>query len=130
MTQLAFFPKVVIFLWQQNNRAQRQAKWSSLICCSTQTDMTTTAPIQLTQYGRMAEKHWREFLPNRVSELEARGSLQEALLDAEEQTASELYDLTMKYQKEGLTAQQAHDRAWEIVRTRYIFLPPEQNESQ
>jgi hypothetical protein len=92
--------------------------------------MTTTAPIQLTQYGRMAEKHWREFLPNRVSELEAQGRLQEALLDAEEQTASELYDLTMQYQKEGLTAQQAHDRAWEIVRTRYIFLPPEQNESQ
>ena len=78
----------------------------------------------------MAEKHWREFLPNRVSELEAQGRLQEALLDAEEQTASELYDLTMQYQKEGLTAQQAHDRAWEIVRTRYIFLPLEQNESQ
>ena len=30
----------------------------------------------LTQYGRMAERHWREFLPRMVAELEARGQLQ------------------------------------------------------
>ena len=78
----------------------------------------------------MAEKHWREFLPKKVSELEARDRLQEALHEAEERTASDLYDLTMENQKQGLTAQQAHDRAWEMVRERYIFLPPEQSENE
>ena len=82
--------------------------------------------ITLTQYGRMAEKHWREFLPNMVAEMEAKGILQEMLLEAEEKTASEMHDLTMKFQKQGLTAQQAHDRAWEMVREEYILLPPEQ----
>ena len=78
----------------------------------------------------MAEKHWREFLPKKVTELEAQGRLQEALHEAEEMTASELYVLTMENQKQGLTAQQAHDRAWEMVRTQYIFLPPEQSENE
>jgi GTPase Era involved in 16S rRNA processing len=87
--------------------------------------MTTTTPITLTQYGRMAEKHWREFRPNMVAEMEAKGALQEMLLEAEEKTASEMHDLTMLYQSEGLTAQQAHDRAWELVRERYILLPEE-----
>lgn len=77
----------------------------------------------------MAEKHWREFLPNMVRELEARDRLQEMLLDAEERTASELYDLTMQFQRQGLTAQQAHDRAWEMVREKYIFLTPEDSGS-
>jgi hypothetical protein len=89
-----------------------------------------TTQIQLTQYGRMAEKHWREFLPNMVAEMETKGILQEMLLNAEEQTASEMHDLTMQFQKQGLTAQQAHDRAWEIVRERYILLPPEQSENE
>jgi hypothetical protein len=92
--------------------------------------MTATKPITLTQYGRMAEKHWREFRPNMVAEMEAKGVLQEMLLEAEEQTASEMHDMTMQFQKQGLTAQQAHDRAWEIVRERYILLPPETNENQ
>ena len=90
--------------------------------------MKTTNPITLTQYGRMAEKHWREFRPNMVAEMEAKGTLQEMLLEAEEQTASEMHDLTMKFQKQGLTAQQAHDRAWEMVRERYLLLPEETNE--
>jgi hypothetical protein len=84
--------------------------------------MTT---ISLTQYGRMAEKHWREFLPNMVSEMEAKGILDEMLLEAEEKTAGELHDLTMQFQKQGLTAQQAHNRAWELVREKYILLTPE-----
>ena len=83
------------------------------------------APIQLTQYGMMAEKHWREFLPKTVKELEATGKLQEMLLEAEEKTANEMYDLTMQGMNDGLTAQQAHDRAWEMVREKYIFLTPE-----
>jgi len=36
----------------------------------------------LTQYGRMAERQWREFLPKMVLELEARGRLHEMLLEA------------------------------------------------
>jgi hypothetical protein len=79
----------------------------------------------LTQYGMMAEKHWREFCPTMVREMEAKGILQQMLLEAEEQTANEMYDLTMRFQKQGLTAQQAHDRAWEMVREKYIFRQPE-----
>ena len=84
--------------------------------------MTT---ITLTQYGRMAEKHWREFLPNMIAEMEAKGILEEMLLEAEEKTAGEMHDLTMKFQRQGLTAQQAHNRAWELVREKYLLLPPE-----
>lgn len=81
--------------------------------------------ITLTQYGRMAEKHWREFLPNLVQEMEAKGILEEMLLEAEEKTASEMHELTMKFQQQGSTAQQAHNRAWELVREKYILLTPE-----
>jgi hypothetical protein len=52
------------------------------------------------------------------------------LLEAEEKTAGEMHDLTMKFQQQGLTAQQANDRAWEMVREEYILLPPEANESE
>ncbi|SDT90479.1 Transposon-encoded protein TnpV [Verrucomicrobium sp. GAS474] len=84
--------------------------------------MTTT----LTQYGRMAEAHWREHLPNKVRELETAGTLEEALLDAEERTKDEMYTLTRHMiGKQGMTVEQAHAAAWEIVRIRYILLPPE-----
>jgi len=79
----------------------------------------------LTQYGRMAEKHWREFLPKMAAELEAKGQLHTMLLEAEERTEADLDSLRRHFIQQGLTAQQAHDRAWEIVRERYIFLPPE-----
>ena len=79
----------------------------------------------LTQYGRMAEKHWRQFLPRMVADLEAKGQLRPMLLEAEEKTESELDSLRRHFIQQGLTPSQAHDRAWEIVRERYIFLPPE-----
>ena len=79
----------------------------------------------LTQYGMMAEKHWREFRPKMVAEMEARGILEGMLLEAERSTKNEMYDLTMKFMQDGLTAQQAHNRAWEMVREEYILLPPE-----
>ena len=82
--------------------------------------------ITLTQYGLMAEKHWREFRPRMVKELEAHGRLQEALLEAEEKTKDEMYDLTRRLMAQGLTAQQAHDQAWEMVREQYILLTPEE----
>ena len=83
----------------------------------------------LTQYGRMAEKHWRQFRPRMVHELEAKGKLEEMLLEAEEKTDEELDSLTRELMKQGLTAQQAHDQAWEMVRERYIFLPPEDEQT-
>jgi len=47
----------------------------------------------LTQYGRMAEQHWRQFLPKMVADLEAKGQLRPMLLEAEEKTENELDSL-------------------------------------
>lgn len=80
----------------------------------------------LTQYGRMAEKHWREFRPKMVQELEAKGQLHQMLLEAEEKTKDEMDTLMRELRQQGLTAQQAHDQAWEMVRERYILLSPEE----
>lgn len=44
----------------------------------------------LTQYGRMAEQHWRAHRPAMVAELEATGQLHAMLLEAEGQTEAEL----------------------------------------
>jgi hypothetical protein len=79
----------------------------------------------LTQYGLMAEKHWREFLPNQVAVLKVKGKLHELLLEAEEKTGEEMDRIRRQLIQQGWTTQQAHDSAWEIVRNRYIFLPPE-----
>ena len=38
----------------------------------------------------MAECHWREFRPNMVRELEARGMLMEALFEAQERASEEM----------------------------------------
>jgi hypothetical protein len=84
--------------------------------------------IYLTQYGLMAERHWREFRPKMVRELEKNGALMEALFEAQERTIGEMEALTRKFETEQkLTPQQAHDRAWEIIREKYILLPPEEN---
>ena len=79
----------------------------------------------LTQYGQLAGRHWREFQAKMVMELEATGQLHEMLLEAEEKTDAELDQIRRQLIQQGLTPQQAHDRAWEMVRTRYIFLPQE-----
>ena len=79
----------------------------------------------LTHYGRLAERHWRQFCPQLVRALETEGRLEDILLEAEERTDADLDSLRRHFIRKGLTAQQAHDRAWEIVRNRYIFLPPE-----
>lgn len=80
----------------------------------------------LTQYGLMAERHWQEFRPTMVREMKAQGRLMEALFEAQETTKTEMENLRTEFRKEGLTEQQAHDQAWEIVRTRYILLEPEE----
>lgn len=79
----------------------------------------------LTRYGLMAEMHWRTFLPVMVAELEAKGELQEALFEAQEQTKEEQGELYQDLRKKGLTAQQADSQAWEVVRERYLLLPLE-----
>jgi hypothetical protein len=85
----------------------------------------------LTQYGRIAEKHWREHLPKMVQELEAKGQLQEKLLEAEEKTLDEMREITRRVLKRSIyTAQQAEDTAWTIIREKYILLPPEEASSE
>jgi uncharacterized protein YggE len=79
----------------------------------------------LTQYGLMAEKHWREYCPKMVRELEAKGQLQTMLIEAEQRTKEDMADLRIKLMKEGKTAEQAHRQAWEMVRERYILLSEE-----
>ena len=81
--------------------------------------------ISLTQYGCLAERYWREYCPKLVAALEAEGRLEEMLREAEDRTESEMDDLRRHLIRQGLTPQQAHDRAWEIVRERYILIPPE-----
>ena len=84
--------------------------------------------IYLTQYGLMAERHWREFRPAMVTELEAKGTLMEALFEAQEATLDEMETLTRKLETEqNLTPQQAHDQAWEMIREKYILLPAEES---
>ena len=76
----------------------------------------------------MAERHWREFRPKMVRELEANATLKEALFEAQETTINEMEALTRQLETEQkLTPQQAHDRAWEMIREKYILLPPEEN---
>ena len=86
--------------------------------------------IYLTIYGLMAERHWREFLPRMVRELEAKGMLMEALFEAQETTITEMEALTRQLETEQkLTPQQAHDQAWEMICEKYILLPPEDDAS-
>ncbi len=79
----------------------------------------------LTQYGCLAEKFWRRWLPKMVAELERHGRLEEALREAEERTVTEMDDLRRHFIQQGVTADQAESRAWEIVRQRYVYLRPE-----
>ena len=85
--------------------------------------MTETS---LTQYGLMAERHWRQFRPKMVRRLEAQGKLEEALLEAQEKTTEEMDNLRRQLQQEqSLTPQQAQNQAWELIREKYILLEPE-----
>jgi hypothetical protein len=88
--------------------------------------MSTKYPLN--GYGLMAKRHWTEFCPQRVKELEAKGTLTEALYEAQETTLDEMEALTRKLETEQkLTPQQAHDQAWEMIREKYILLPAEES---
>lgn len=84
----------------------------------------------LLAYGRMAEKHWREHCPRMVRDLEQQGRLTELLLEAQERTLDEMETLMRDFRRQGLTPQQAHAQAWELVREKYILLPPESDETR
>jgi hypothetical protein len=73
----------------------------------------------------MAEKHWREFLPRMVREMERKGLLHQMLLEAENSAKEEMATLRTQLMQQGSTAQQAQTQAWEMVREKYILLPPE-----
>ena len=60
-----------------------------------------------------------------VAEMERTGTLQQMLLDAETQTKDEMDTIRRQLIQQGQTPQQAHDQAWEMVREKYILLPPE-----
>jgi hypothetical protein len=87
--------------------------------------METTEPMTLTQYGLMAEKHWREFRPKMVRELETTGKLRERLYEAQETTKDAMADQMEKLMKQGYTPQQASATAWELIREEYLLLPPQ-----
>jgi len=61
-----------------------------------------------------------------VQDLEARSRLVPALLEAHERTLDEMETLMRQFKRQGLNPQQAHDQAWELVREKYLLLPPEQ----
>jgi hypothetical protein len=67
----------------------------------------TKTAFPISAYGLMAEKHWREFRPKMVHEL---------------------LPLEDKLVADGLTMDQASRQAWEMVRERYILLPPEDDQ--
>ena len=79
----------------------------------------------LLAYAKMAENHWRQHCPRLVQQLQATGRLEAALLEAQERTLDEMESLMRDFRKQGLTPPQAHDRAWEQVRGKYLHLPPE-----
>jgi hypothetical protein len=54
----------------------------------------------------------------------------EALWEAQETTLDEMEALTRQLEKEqSLTPEQAETQAWEMIREKYILLPPEENPS-
>ena len=59
-----------------------------------------------------------------VRQLTRLGRLPAALLDAPERTTDEMETLIKSFRQQGLNPQ-AHDQAWELVREKYILLPPE-----
>ncbi len=81
----------------------------------------------LLAYAKMAENHWRQHCPRLVRQLQATGRLEAALLEAQEQTLDEMESLMREFRQQGLTPPQAHDQAWELVREKYLLLPPEKS---
>jgi len=62
-----------------------------------------------------------------VREMERKGLLHQMLLDAEEKSKDEMAMLRAQLMQQGSTAQQAQTQAWEMVREKYLLLPPEES---
>ena len=59
-------------------------------------------------------------------QLETEGKLEEALFEAQETTLDEMEVLTRRMEREQqMTPAQAQATAWELIREKYILLPPE-----
>ena len=112
-------PKPTKLAWQSDATI---TIWTGSLTCLPREGRHMTP---LTQYGRMAEKHWREHCPKMVHELERKGTLHQMLLEAEAKTKNEMAEFRIQLMQRGSTAQQAHDQAWEMVREKYLLLPPE-----
>lgn len=85
----------------EHNREAPPARWRRV--CSNAMERSRLATISstfliletrmaeeicLTQYGLMAERHWREFRPAMVREMEAKGTLTAALFEAQEKRST------------------------------------------
>lgn len=76
-------------------------------------------------YAHLAKAHWQEHCPQMYRELVAMGRLETALAEAEEQTLAEMETLQRELRATGSNPTQAHQQAWELVREKYLLLPPE-----
>ena len=71
------------------------------------------------------ESFWARLNPRYLFAL-LRQRFHQMLLEAEEKTKDEMATLRTELMKQGSTADQAHRQAWEMVREKYILLPPEE----
>ena len=76
-------------------------------------------------YAHLAKAHWQEHCPRMYRELEATGQLEPALAEAEERTLNEMETLQQELRMNGSSSVQTHQQAWELVREKYLLLPPE-----
>ena len=74
--------------------------------------------LQLNQWAQMAESHWKKFLPKMYRDLEQKGTLEQELIKAGQQTEEMLVNLVSDG---GLR----HNEALEIVLPQFILLTPE-----
>ena len=74
--------------------------------------------LQLNQWAQMAESHWEKFLPKMYRDLEQKGTLEQELIKAGQQTEEMLVNLVSDG---GLR----HNEALEIVLPQFILLTPE-----
>jgi hypothetical protein len=69
--------------------------------------------------GQQIKLHWEKYRPAMYRQLEQSGKLNQALLQAREQTSDALHNLL----KDGVP----YDEAWESVREEWAFLPSEED---
>jgi len=78
---------------------------------------------QRTALGEAILKHWREYLPQMVSDLEKENLLEQAILEAQERTGDLLYELASVQKME-------YQTAWEVAIREWALLPGERSPSK